>query len=77
MTLKNVTISLPDDVVARARVTAAREGKSLSRFVSEIVERRVGRGRTQQEAMASFLSRPLLDLTDANGKAPSRDEIYD
>jgi plasmid stability protein len=75
--LRNVTLTLPEDVLARARVEAARSGKSLSRFVSELVERRVGRARTQSEALAAFLSGPLLDLTDENGNAPSRDKLYE
>lgn len=75
--MKNVTLTLQDDVVARARVEAAKEGKSLSRFVSELVERRVGRKKTQSEALAAFLAGPMLDLTDENGRAPSRAELYD
>jgi predicted CopG family antitoxin len=75
--MKNVTITLGEDLVSRARVEAAKEGKSLSRFVSELVERRVGRKKTQLEALEAFLAGPLMELTDENGKAPSRDEIYD
>lgn len=75
--MKNVTITLKDDLVSRARVEAAKEGKSLSRFVSELVEHRIGRKTTQLEALQAFLAGPLMDLTDENGKAPSRDEIYD
>jgi hypothetical protein len=35
--MKNVTITLPEDVLARARVEAARQAKSLSRFVADTV----------------------------------------
>ena len=75
--MKNVTLTLGEDVLARARVQAAKEGKSLSKFVGELVERRVGRRKTQLEALDAWLSGPLLDLTDENGNAPSRDAIYD
>lgn len=75
--MKNVTLTLDDDVVKRARVEAAKQGKSLSRFVSDLVAQRVGRALTQKEAMDRFLARPLLDLTDENGKAPSRDELHE
>ena len=64
-------------MIARARVLAAQEGKSLSRFVSELLERRVGQKRTQSEALEAFLSGPLMNLTDENGKAPTRDMLYD
>lgn len=75
--MRNVTISLPDDVLARARVEAARQGKSLSRFVSELVDQRVGRPMTGKDAIERFLAGPLMDLTDETGNAPTRDQIYD
>ena len=75
--MKNVTVTLDEGVLARARVAAAQQGKSLSRFVGELVERSVGRPMTQSQALEVFLSGPLLDLTDENGKAPTRDQIYD
>ena len=38
--MKNVTISLEDDLAHRARVEAAKQDKSLSRFVADMVEER-------------------------------------
>ncbi len=32
---------------------------------------------TQKEGLERFLSGPLMDLTGENGKAPSRDKLYD
>lgn len=75
--MKNVTITLDDDLVSQARVEAAREGKSLSRFVSDLVARRIGRKRTQLEAAEAFLAGPPLHLLDGQGRAPSRDSLYD
>ncbi len=76
--MKNITITLDDQLAATARVEAAKQGKSLSRFVSELVEARVQpKVGDQLAALEVFLSGPLLDLTDENGKAPTRDQIYD
>lgn len=75
--MKNVTVTMDEAVLQRARVAAAREGKSLSKFIAETVERRIGKPLTQKEAIDRFLSGPLLDLTDENGNAPTRDKIYD
>ena len=75
--MKNVTITMNDVVMTKARIEAARQGKSLSRFVSELVEQRLGRTLTSKEAMGRFLAGPLMDLTDEHGNAPSRDKIYD
>lgn len=75
--MKNLTITLKDDVLSHARVVAATEGKSLSRFVSELVEQRLGVALTQKEAIERFLRGPLMDLTNEDGRAPTRDELYD
>lgn len=76
--MKNVTITLPEDILAKVRIEAATVGKSVSRFMAELAEERV---RSKQSdpgsAMRQFLAGPLYDLTDENGKAPSRDAIYD
>ena len=58
-------------------MAAAHEGKSLSRFVAETVEQRVGRPISQSEALAQFLDGPPLHVLDENGRAPSRDQLYD
>ena len=75
--MKGVTVTMDEKLLQRARVAAAKDGKSLSRFVAEAVEQRIGRPLTQREALERFLSGPLMDLTDENGKAPSRDQLYD
>lgn len=75
--MKNVTVTMDEALLQRARVAAARDGKSLSRFVAEAVERRVGRALTQREALNQFLSGPPLHLLDENGRAPTRNQIYD
>ncbi|WP_349370997.1 hypothetical protein [Salinarimonas sp.] len=73
--MKNVTISLDEEVLARARVEAAKQGKSLSRFVSETVEQRIGRQLTQKEALAGFLAGP--EWRSKGGPLPKREEIYE
>ncbi|QGY01428.1 hypothetical protein MMSR116_05570 [Methylobacterium mesophilicum SR1.6/6] len=75
--MKNVTVTMSEALLQRARVAAARDGKSLSRFIAEAVEQRVGRPLTQREALDRFLAGPLMHLTDENGKAPSREELHD
>jgi hypothetical protein len=73
--MKNVTVTMDEAVLQRARVAAARDGKSLSRFDAEAVEQRVGRPLSQREAIERFLAGPLMNLTGENGKAPTRDEL--
>lgn len=75
--MKNVTITLEADLVSRARVQAAREGKSLSRFVSVLVEQRVGKPISQREAVEAFLAGPPLPLLNEDGSAPTTDQLYE
>lgn len=75
--MKNVTITLPDDLATAARVEAAKQDKSLSRFVADMLEREVGRREvSQREAIEKFLSGPLLPMSDEHGRLPTREEIY-
>lgn len=77
--MKNLTVSLPDETYQPLRLAAAREGKSISKLVGTLVDRhvRVREKRDPAEAMRRFLAGPRYNLTDENGNAPSRDEIYD
>jgi hypothetical protein len=57
--MKNVTVTLPEQMVARARVVAAAQGKSLSKFISDLVVREIGTDPEEQvKAIERFLSGP-------------------
>jgi hypothetical protein len=82
--MKNVTIILDDALAIRADAEAASRGKSVSEFVTELVEREVGRKvraeRSSIEAMEDFLSGPGIPATPgvpAPERLPNRQEIYD
>ena len=76
--MQTITVSLDDVVLQRAQEDAAREGTSLSEFIAKTVEQRVGRpAMSQSEAMKRFLAGPPLRVLDDNGKAPTRDQMYD
>ena len=78
--METVTITLDDDVAERAREAAAREGKSLSGYVADVLGERVSTSHepmtSQAESAKAFLALPRWDLTDENGRLPSRDEMY-
>ena len=75
--MKNVTGPMSEALLRRAPVAAVRDGERLSRFVADSVERRVGRPPTQFEAIERSLAGPPMNLTDENGRAPTRDRISD
>ncbi len=76
--MKNVTITLDDAIAIQADAEAASRGKSVSEFVSELIEREIGRkGMTDLEAMEKFLSGPDLAAFGGEERLPTRQEIYD
>jgi ribbon-helix-helix CopG family protein len=76
--MKNVTITLDDAMATRARVEAASRGKSLSKFVRELIEREIGRDeKTDLEAMEKFLSGPAIPGAQGEERLPTRQELYD
>jgi hypothetical protein len=51
--MKNVTITLDDELATRARVEAARQDKSLSRYIADVLAERCPADRpTREEALA-------------------------
>jgi metal-responsive CopG/Arc/MetJ family transcriptional regulator len=78
--MKKITISMNDDLAQRARVAAARAGKSVSKYISEAAYEKVERdeqiegGRNpQREAIEKILAGPMWDVTE-NGRMPTAEE---
>ncbi len=79
--MKNVTLSIDETLLTEARVKAARAGKSLSRYLAELVEADVRSGhatgggdRTEQiEALRKVLSGPKWSVM-RDGRMPTADE---
>jgi predicted transcriptional regulator len=76
--MKNVTIMLDDAIADRADAEAASRGKSLSKFVGELIEREIKRHEmTGLEAMEKFLSGPDLASFGDKGRPATRQDIND
>ena len=77
--MKNITITLDDETAELARVQAANNGVSLSRFVGEVLRKHLPQAREYEQAMNRWLARRAYDkpLTRPGDKLPTRDEIYD
>jgi hypothetical protein len=63
-----LTISLNEALLAKARIEAGKEGKTLSQFVSQLLEQRVGPPLTQNEALELFLAGPPLTSSTRTGR---------
>lgn len=81
----NVTVSMDEDTARWVRVEAAKAGKSVSRWLGELLAARrkaeadaeweAGR-EARMKAGLAFLASPTRDL-GYNGRAPTREELYD
>ena len=73
--MKNVTLTLRQEVVDWLRVEAAKSGLSMSAFVADLLESRMGRGKDQLAALEHFLGG--AGYTGIAANLPKRDELYD
>ena len=80
--MKNVTISMNEDLLREARIEAAKAGMSMSRFIAHLVDKslRATREESSEEerqrrmaALERFLSGPKLCISE-NGRMPTSDE---
>jgi hypothetical protein len=73
--LRNITITLEEQVARRARLEAARRDTSVSRLLAGILKDHMREKNGYQTAMRSALSRkPFLKT---NGRYLSREEVND
>ncbi len=80
--MKNVTISMDDELAQRARVAAARAGISVSKYMADAAKAKIeadeklavqsGRNR-QIEALERIFSGPKWDVTD-DGRMPTAED---
>ena len=75
--MKNITITLPENVALWLRVRAAQNGRSVSRWLSDLLE-----GMKHQEddydiAMKRYLALKPEKLNENGEHYPSRDSHYD
>jgi hypothetical protein len=80
--MKNVTISMDDDLAQRARIAAARAGKSVSKYMAEAAREKIEADESagperkrnrQREALERILAGPMWDVTE-NGRMPTAEE---
>jgi plasmid stability protein len=75
--VKNVTITLDEEVARWARIRAAERETSVSRLVGEMLRKRMLEEESYEAALQSYLSRPPVRLKPPQARYPSRDEIHD
>ena len=74
--MKNVTITLPEQVARWARVHAAMQDKSLSRMISDMLQGLMQEDEDYECALRSFLGRKPAKMKK-RGRYPTRDEVHE
>ena len=75
--MKNITITLPEEVARWLRVKAAENERSVSKWLAELLE---GMQRQEDEyelAMKRALSVKPRKMEWVDGRKPTREELYD
>ena len=76
--MRNITVSLDEELARWARVQAAEHDMSLSRFLAELLRKEKERDRGYETAMRAYLSRnPDLLFSEPGTRYPTKDEIHD
>lgn len=76
MALKNVTITLDEDVARWARIRAAERDTSVSRLVGELLREKMLEDQSYETAMREYLARPVRKLKKTGTRYPRRAELH-
>jgi len=75
--VKNVTITLDEETATWARVHAAKQNVSLSRFVGELLRQHMRESREYEEAMRRYFSSKLVIRRQPGERHATREELHD
>lgn len=75
--MKNVTITLDENLLSWLKVMAGRSNKSVSRFVAGLVENFRNSIGDEAEILNSFRSFPPRQISEKGKRSFNREEIYD
>ncbi len=75
--MKNVTITLEDNVARWTRIKAAEADTSVSRFVGEMLRERMQNEDAYEAAMREYLAVAPQPIGQPGQAYPKREELYD
>jgi len=75
--MKNVTVSLDEQVASWARMQAAESGVSLSRFIAGLLHDRMRHSRNYETAYRKWRAEKPLDLKGPAKPYPKREELHE
>lgn len=74
--MKNVTVTLDAQTLEWAKLAAAKQNKSLSRFIGDVLQGQLKEAQDYQRAMHAWFNQRATFRSDADTKLPTREEIY-
>lgn len=75
--MKNITISMPEDLAREVRVLAAKADLSVSKYLCQLAAEKTREGDAYETAMKRYLSRGSRRLRGEGQPLPKREELYD
>lgn len=75
--MKNITITVDDEVARWAKVWAAKHNSSVSRLLGEVLEQRMRQESDYEAAMKRFLRKKPVRLREKDQPLPERDALYE
>ena len=74
---QNITLALDKEIIRKAKVLAAERSTSVSRLLSNEIERMVGERDRYERAKGAAIAELRRGYHLGGGPLPRRDEIYD
>ena len=75
--MKNVTITLPDDLARWLRVRAAADGRGVSEWIADLLAEMRRQEDKYEIAMKRYLAMKPCRIEWPDGRRPTREELYD
>ena len=75
--MKNITVSVPDEIYREARIRAAEQGRSVSALVAEFL-RNLGREQAEFDRLQAMQEQVIAEIQGFSASDRlSRDEVHD
>ena len=75
--MANLTITVDDEILKRARVRAVEQGTSVNAILREYLAQYAGASAAHEQAVANFLRLARASRTRRDGRTWSRNELHD
>lgn len=75
--MKNITITLPDELAHRAKVFAAEQNTSVSKYVGGLLAEKMKAEQGYQVSMRNWLRQKPVAMSESTKAYPKREALYE